>query len=271
MKQLIVTILFVFGLTPLAFAGDPPPAGTGDQPTAGADQPAASAVEAPAVKADLTRPGTYTAGKWKYTLKRETMGRDTEKSMGTLFYDGKALELKPNVNDYVRTPWGPLYWVGKRLMTWGPNGWMIQPAEGEKRIGREISVAGVPVEEAQQLPIVTGTSGEISLGREACGDYVEAVIGQIITIRLPGNPTTGYEWQALPPDHAAVVPIGPVEYHKDAQDGKAVGTGGAYVFHFRADREGAAKITLLYKRNWEKEPAERFTILVRVSSTAGTR
>lgn len=271
MKQLIVPILFVFSLTPMVFAEDPPSAGTGEQIAVKTEQTPASVGEAPAVKADLTRPGTYTAGKWKYTLKRETMGRDTEKSMGILFYDGKALDLKPGVNDYVRTPWGPLYWVGKRLMTWGPNGWMIQPAEGEKRIGREISVAGVPVEEVQQLPIVTGTSGEIALGKEACGDYVEAMIGQIITIRLPGNPTTGYAWQALPPDHAAVIPIGPVEYHKSADDGKAVGTGGAYVFHYRADREGAAKITLLYKREWEKEPAERFTVLVRVSSAAGTR
>ena len=230
----------------------------------GADEPAAA-------KDNIRRPGTYTSGKWTYKLAHERIGNQTEKSEGTISYDGKVLDLRPQTNDYVRTPWGPLYWVGKHTFTWGPRGWMPDPAEGEKRIGRELSVDGVPVEEAKALPFVAGTAQEIVLQKEACGDYVEAMVGQFVTIKLPGNPSTGYEWTALPPDHGSLVQVGSAEFHQDAAPEGKVGTGGMYVFHFRADQVGAAKITLLYKRNWEKEAAERFTVMVRVSPNEAAR
>jgi predicted secreted protein len=38
------------------------------------------------------------------------------------------------------------------------------------------------------------------------------------------------------------------------------------VFHYKAERPGASKIVLNYRRNWEKSPTEIFHVLVRVSA-----
>jgi predicted secreted protein len=109
---------------------------------------------------------------------------------------------------------------------------------------------------------------EIVLGREATGHYVEATVGQVITVRLPGNPTTGFEWVALPPDDAAVSVEASGQYVADSAGAGMVGGGGTYVFHYKAERPGASKIVLNYRRNWEKSPTEIFHVLVRVSAAS---
>jgi len=259
----------------------------------------ASAVEgSPAV--DITKPGTYTAGKWTYSLEVRTGGYQTESRTGRLAYDGKPLDLDPEINDRVRTPWGVLYWVGKRRITWGPNGWMPQRHPSNERGGRELRVPGLPPDEYDQLPpdetaapvpstatpasippaappqplppaapaqpMVPGT--EIVLGREATGHYIEAVVGQTITVRLAGNPTTGFGWAALPPDDPAVAAVGGGEYQQNPADAGRVGAGGTYIFRFRAEQPGAAKLVIQYRRPWEPGPTEVFHVLVRVARPA---
>jgi inhibitor of cysteine peptidase len=247
---------------------------------------------------DITQPGTYTAGKWAYTLEVRSGGYQTESRTGALTYDGKPLDLDPEINDHVRTPWGAMYWVGKRRITWGPNGWMPQRHPKEKRGGKELQVPGLPPEEYAQLPPLPAAApavaaaapaayvsapaaapqpaapaapgGEIVLGKEATGHYVEAAVGQAITVRLPGNPTTGFQWTALPPDDPAVVALGAGEYAPDPDAAGRVGAGGTYTFRFRAERPGAAKIVIQYRRSWEPSPTEVFHVLVRVAAAAPT-
>ena len=271
-------------------------------------------------KINLFKSGTYTSGKWSYTLEVESGGNQTVKKVGILTYGGQELDLKAQINDFVRTPWGVMYWVGKRRLTWGSQGWMPVKHESDPHLGRELTVPGLPPEEYAKLPIA-GTSAEIRavgvpaaaapaaapasttaspavsatpapaapapaaaapsavvwpapapneivLGREATGHYVEATIGQMITVRLPGNPTTGFEWVALPPDDAAVTVEAAGQYVADPAGAGVVGSGGTYVFHYMAERPGAAKIVLHYRRSWEKSPTEIFHVLVRVSSSA---
>jgi inhibitor of cysteine peptidase len=266
-------------------------------------------------KINPDKSGTYTSGKWTYTLEVASGGYRTEKKLGTLSYDGQELDLKAKINDFIRTPWGPMYWVGKRLMTWGPSGWMTMRHESETRQGKELMVPGLPAEEYAQLPVavtsgeiravgvpaaaaavqeppstgvpvpgpassagLTPSSGlstlpppgpnEIVLGREATGHYVEVAVGQTITVRLPGNPTTGFEWVALPPDDPAVTVEASGQYVADPAGAGQVGGGGTYVFHYKAERPGTAKIVLHYRRSWEKSPTEIFHVLVRVSVAA---
>ncbi len=281
-------------------------------------------------KINLYKSGKYTSGKWGYALEVESAGNQTEKKVGALSYGGQELDLKAQINDFVRTPWGVMYWVGKRRLTWGPQGWMPVKHESETRQGRELMVPGLLPEEYAQLPLAgssaeiravgvpvaaapatasAGTAGpatasvpvpgpassaelarpagsapaaaapptgvwppaapnEIVLGREAAGHYVEAAVGQVITVRLPGNPTTGFEWVALPPDDAAVSVEASGQYVPDPVGANVVGGGGTYVFHYKAERPGAAKIVLHYRRNWEKSPTEIFHVLVRVSAAA---
>jgi len=217
---------------------------------------------------DITKPGTYTSGKWSYTLETKSAGYKTESRTGVLSYDGQALKLDAGLNDWVRTPWGPLYWVGKRLFTWGDNGWMPKPA-AEKRQGRELAIPGLAPEETAQLPTAAPAAGGLLVGKEANGTFGEVDAGQTGTINLPGNPTTGYEWSAQPPDDPAVSALGPGEYQADPTGEGLVGSGGQYFFRFRAERPGAAKITLSYRRSWEKNASEIFTVLVRVLAAKG--
>ena len=217
---------------------------------------------------NITQPGTYTAGKWTYTLEVRSGGYQTESRTGTLVYDGKRLDLDPEINDHVRTPWGTMYWVGKRRITWGPNGWMPQRHPKEKRGGKELQVPGLPPAAPAQ-PLVPGT--EIVLGREATGHYIEAVVGQTITVRLAGNPTTGFGWAALPPDDPAVAAVGEGEYQQNPAVAGRVGAGGTYVFRFRAERPGAAKLVIQYRRPWEPGPTEVFHVLVRVAGRRSRR
>ena len=216
---------------------------------------------------DITKPGTYASDKWTYTLESKSAGYKTESRTGTLSYDGQTLKLDAGINDWVRTPWGPLYWVGKRLFTWGDNGWMPKPST-EKRQGRELAIPGLAPEETARLPVVTA-SGGMMVGKEANGSFVEVEAGQTVTIRLPGNPTTGYEWSAAPPDDPAVSALGGGEYQADAAGEGTVGSGGQYLFRYRADRAGAAKIVISYRRSWEKNASEIFTLLVRVLGSMG--
>ncbi|HOT01197.1 MAG TPA: protease inhibitor I42 family protein [Acidobacteriota bacterium] len=249
---------------------------------------------------DITKPGMYTSGKWTYTLEVRKGGYQTENRTGTLTYDGKRLDLDPEINDHVRTPWGTMYWVGKRRITWGSNGWMPQRHPKERRSGKELQVPGLPPDEYDQLksnetaapvpstatpasippaappqplppaapaqPMVPGT--DIVLGREATGHYIEAVVGQTITVRLAGNPTTGFGWAALPPDDPAVAAVGNSEYQQNPADAGRVGAGGTYIFRFRAERPGAAKLVIQYRRPWEPGPTEVFHVLVRVARPA---
>lgn len=270
-------------------------------------------------KVNLYKSGKYASGKWGYALEVESAGNQTEKKVGALSYGGQELDLKAQINDFVRTPWGVMYWVGKRRLTWGPQGWMPVKHESETRQGRELMVPGLPPEEYARLPLAgssaeiravgvpaaaaapaassgatepatTGVSvpgpassaalvppatvwppaapNEIVLGREATGHYVEATVGQVITVRLPGNPTTGFEWVALPPDDAAVSVEAAGQYVPDPVGAGVLGSGGTYVFHYKAERPGASKIVLHYRRSWEKSPTEIFHVLVRVSAVA---
>jgi len=90
------------------------------------------------------------------------------------------------------------------------------------------------------------------------------VAGQTITVRLAGNPTTGFGWAALPPDDSAVVALGAGEYQQDPAAAGRVGAGGTYTFRFRAEHPGAAKLVIQYRRPWEPAPTAVFHVLVRV-------
>ena len=76
---------------------------------------AAPATPAPApVRAikriDPNKSGVYLEGKWKFQLDITSPGTRNEARMGWLFYDGKK-PPRGEINDFYRTPWGPIYWV----------------------------------------------------------------------------------------------------------------------------------------------------------------
>lgn len=78
-----------------------------------------------------------------------------------------------------------------------------------------------------------------------------ARVGELVTVRLQANPTTGFEWQArFDPEAVALVD------RKFDPGAGGIGGGGEDVLTFRPLRTGRATITLDLRRPWEKGARE---------------
>jgi len=112
------------------------------------------------------------------------------------------------------------------------------------------------------------TAKPITLDKSANGRTVTPAPGQQVVISLKGNPTTGYSWSCAKIEGDAAVAVGKVAYVRDQSGPRRMGSGGMFVATFKAAKIGKSKITLEYKRPWEKgkPAAETFTLTVEVKS-----
>lgn len=76
-------------------------------------------------------------------------------------------------------------------------------------------------------------------------------IGQECVVRLPANPSTGYEWVLGPVDPPVVQLVGAGEYVAAAAVPQRVGQGGQMVFRLRAVAAGDVTLRWDYRRTWE--------------------
>lgn len=115
------------------------------------------------------------------------------------------------------------------------------------------------------MAAISGCSGQtgLVLGGTDAGRQVELQKGQILTINLEGNPTTGYTWEFAESEGAIVRQVGEAEFKADSD---LVGAGGVQTLRFEAVSEGQMELTLVYHRPWETdvEPLETFTVHVTV-------
>jgi inhibitor of cysteine peptidase len=95
------------------------------------------------------------------------------------------------------------------------------------------------------------------------GRSVDMAVGQVIELRLPANPTTGFSWGV----EAGGGPACVVEEGPAAAPGRVPGQGGEHAWHIRGVQLGSCHIALAYRRPWETAagPARTFTIDVRVT------
>lgn len=84
--------------------------------------------------------------------------------------------------------------------------------------------------------------------------------GEEFTIKLKGNPTTGYAWYLKDPtklDKSIVKPtnlnkFNSADYVSDQHPEGMVGVGGSYLFKFEAvSKTDLVDINFVYKRSWE--------------------
>lgn len=94
------------------------------------------------------------------------------------------------------------------------------------------------------------------------GKTVEVNAGAQIIVELDGNPSTGYTWMPIDLDASMFKQVGNPEF-KTSNPG-LIGSGGSLTLTFKALKAGTGKLTLVYRRPWEKNinPHEIFTILV---------
>jgi len=91
---------------------------------------------------------------------------------------------------------------------------------------------------------------------------IELKEGQVVSITLEANPTTGYTWEVVEPlDEQVVRQVGEIEFKPESE---AIGAGGVQIIRFEIVHAGQTALKLVYHRPWETdvEPLETFSIHV---------
>ncbi|MDR2035357.1 MAG: protease inhibitor I42 family protein [Coriobacteriales bacterium] len=73
------------------------------------------------------------------------------------------------------------------------------------------------------------------------------------TVKLSGNPTTGYNW-TYTLDNEGVVKELSNKYVEDPNPNNFDGVGGMYIFEFESVAKGETTISFFYARGWEEKP-----------------
>ncbi|MCX5795762.1 MAG: protease inhibitor I42 family protein [Elusimicrobia bacterium] len=96
-------------------------------------------------------------------------------------------------------------------------------------------------------------------------DKAELMVGEVYSIRLACNPTTGYNWELKSINRKVAAPTGPMEFQQSPAAPGMVGVGGTCVLGIKGVKAGKTKAVLVYRRPWEKQkPAETFTAEIKV-------
>ncbi len=236
--------------------------------------PSESAVQPRIGKLDPAKAGAYTAGKWRYQMQIEGPGTSREGRWGWLTYDNQKLP-RGEVNDYYETPWGPIYWSGVPSTTWGVHGWMPAPLPQSHRQGMrlEISAATLATGSTNPQTLTAQPSAAprpqtLELNKTHNGQLAKLHLGNIVVIRLPGNPASGYRWQELPtaPSLMVVRPTVRPQYVAPTPSSGESHPTGTFIFAYQAVQPGNGTIRLQYVHPGDPtRPRDAFSVNVIVS------
>ncbi len=101
------------------------------------------------------------------------------------------------------------------------------------------------------------------------GHTVAVAVGQVLEVRLPSNPSTGYQWTAGALKTGALNAQRPPVY--EGSKPQLPGSGGTEVFTYQGAAAGTEHLSFAYSRPWEKvEPAKRVAITITVQQQQPT-
>ena len=108
------------------------------------------------------------------------------------------------------------------------------------------------------------TGNPIQLHQIDSGRAIKMKPGDTLEIVLDANPTTGYQWKALPWDAEVIEQIDKSVYQSRS---KAMGSGGELTFYFKALSTGQTPLKFIYFRAFEKDvpPVKLFKVPIVVS------
>lgn len=95
------------------------------------------------------------------------------------------------------------------------------------------------------------------------GRLIELNVGDTLEITLPGNPTTGFQWEVDSVDSAILRQVGESKFEPS---NNAVGSGGQVTFRFEAVGTGQTELKLIHHRLFEENvaPIQTFEVSVTV-------
>jgi len=93
------------------------------------------------------------------------------------------------------------------------------------------------------------------------GRQFELQVGDTLEIRLPVNPTTGFQWEVSDLDSAILRPVGEPAFEPSSN---GVGSGGQVTLRFQAVEAGQTELKMILHRPFEKDvpPIQTFEVTV---------
>jgi inhibitor of cysteine peptidase len=118
---------------------------------------------------------------------------------------------------------------------------------------------------ANAAPDRPAAARDVTIGADRDGGQVPLRRGQTLTVRLAGDPGTGYGWVVKHAATRILAPYGGVTFAPAAAP--RPGAGGLFSARFRAARRGETWLRLAYHRPFEpaKPPAATFAVHVMVT------
>lgn len=103
----------------------------------------------------------------------------------------------------------------------------------------------------------------ISLTLVDSGKSVTVRQNDQITVTLDGNPSTGYGWTVAAGTGTILLQEGEPKYTPTSTSPMTTGSGGSYLFTFKAAQQGTATLKLIYAQPWNNNlPAQTFEVTV---------
>jgi inhibitor of cysteine peptidase len=91
------------------------------------------------------------------------------------------------------------------------------------------------------------------------GQTIALKTKQILEVRLPSNPSTGYSWE-LTERSELLQQVGKQSFAQEPQKRNMPGAGGTEMWRFKAEKQGRVKLSFAYRRPWEKGIPAKQTI-----------
>src|SRR5450759_5519186 len=109
----------------------------------------------------------------------------------------------------------------------------------------------------------SGTNPSVTLGEGDNGKTVTMSAGTSVLLQLPGNPSTGYDWEVTIGNPSVLAQSGMPQFPPSR---RALGAGGTYNFWFQPKTAGRTDLTLVYRRSWETDiaPLKTYKITIAV-------
>ncbi len=133
------------------------------------------------------------------------------------------------------------------------------------------SLLGTPAETQSNenyvmLPYLSGKMSNVSLDAMADGTTQQLKKGEVMSISLESNPSTGYGWFASISNPTVLVQMGEPQYQEPAGSSTTpiAGAAGTETFYFQAVETGTTTLTLDYKRSFEANVAPEKTVSLTV-------
>jgi inhibitor of cysteine peptidase len=108
--------------------------------------------------------------------------------------------------------------------------------------------------------VCAGAAEAVVVSEEQNGGSVTLEQGQQMTLTLPGNPSTGYQW-TVPQEIEANLTLHDSSYTPGSD---RIGAPGHYTFHFEAQHEGTVNLRMVYARSFETGEANSFDLTIEI-------